>query len=88
MQISFWFGAMLAFTITIGVLGKVHAQQRPDGLPSFSRIVNAFDANKDGVIEKSELPPLAWAKIAKADTNGDGLITEKEFEAFGKQGAK
>ena len=29
MQISFWFGAMLAFTITIGVLGKVHAQQRP-----------------------------------------------------------
>ena len=88
MKIGFWFGAILAFTNTIGVLEKVHAQQRPGGLPSFSRIVNAFDANKDGAIEKSELPPLAWAKIAKADTNGDGLITEKEFEAFGKQGAK
>jgi EF hand len=88
MKIGFWFGAILAFTITIGVLGKVHAQQRPGGLPSFSRIVNAFDANKDGAIEKSELPPLAWAKIAKADTNGDGLITEKEFEVFRKLGAK
>lgn len=50
--------------------------------------MNAFDANKDGAIEKSELPPLAWAKIAKADTNGDGLITEKEFEVFRKLGAK
>ena len=88
MKIGFWFGVILAFTITIGVLGKVHAQQTPGGLPSFSRILNAFDANKDGSIEKSELPPLAWAKIAKADTNGDGLITEKEFEAFRKQSAK
>jgi hypothetical protein len=50
--------------------------------------VNTFDSNKDGAIEKSELPPLAWAKIAKADTNGDRLITEKEFEAFRKQSAK
>ena len=88
MKIGFWFGVILAFTITIGVLGKVHAQQRPGGIPSFTRIVNTFDSNKDGAIEKSELPPLAWAKIAKADTNGNGLITEKEFEAFRKQGAK
>ena len=88
MKIGFWFGVILAFCITMGTLETVHAQQRPVGLPSFSRIVNAFDANKDGAIEKSELPPLAWAKIAKADTNGDGLITEKEFEAFRKQSAK
>ena len=88
MKIGFWLGAIFAFCITMGALETVHAQQRPGGIPSFTRIVNTFDSNKDGAIEKSELPPLAWAKIAKADTNGDGLITEKEFEAFRKQSAK
>lgn len=87
MKAIFGLSVLLATAILMGTAEGAQ-KQRPGGLPSFDRILKAFDGNKDGAIEKSELPPLAWARIAKADANGDGLISEKEFDAFRKMGGK
>jgi Ca2+-binding EF-hand superfamily protein len=40
-----------------------------------------FDANKNGKLETSELPPRARQRLGSADTNADGVITEQELQA-------
>ena len=38
-----------------------------------------YDKNKDGKVEKSEVPEEAWAKLSRVDKNADGLISESEL---------
>lgn len=88
MKIGICFSALLAVSAHLGTVETVQAQGPgglPGGLPgrpSFDRILKAFDANNDGALEESELPPRVWIHRSKADANGDGVITEKEFGSF------
>lgn len=40
-----------------------------------------FDANGDGKIEISELPPKMQERFSGADTNRDGILSEEELQA-------
>ncbi len=77
--------------LAIGLLAlapysDLHAQGRPRGSrPSFSRMLAAFDANKDGMIGRNETPSSVWERIKIADKNGDSLVTKSEFIAAGGQ---
>ncbi|WP_158545359.1 alpha/beta fold hydrolase [Bremerella cremea] len=46
--------------------------------PSFNRL----DRNKDGKIEKDELPNAAQRLFDQIDTNSDGSVSKQEFAAF------
>jgi Ca2+-binding EF-hand superfamily protein len=44
-------------------------------------LIERFDANDNGKLETSELPPRARQRWSSADSNGDGVITEQELQA-------
>jgi hypothetical protein len=51
------------------------------GPPDPAELVKRFDKNADGKLEVSELPEHMQKFMAKADTNGDGVITVEELKA-------
>lgn len=52
------------------------------GPPSYDRLLDAFDANRDATLEEDEVPPPVWRRrLSKADANGDRKVTKTEFEA-------
>lgn len=51
------------------------------GPPDAAEMVKRFDKNADGKLEVSELPEQMQKFMGKADTNGDGVITEEELKA-------
>lgn len=59
-------------------------EQRPSGQqgapPSFSRLLTEMDTNKDGKLEKSEVKGRLANDFSKIDSDGDGYITQTEFE--------
>ena len=48
-------------------------------LLSFDRLRSQFDANKDGKIEKEEVPEHLHRQFDRLDRNGDGTLTRDEF---------
>ena len=40
-----------------------------------------MDKNKDGSLQKDEVPGQMWSQFSKADTNGDGAISLQELTA-------
>ena len=70
--------------------GTVHAQQRP-AAPAARPTVNpaervqAFfarlDKNKDGILDKEEIPEPLAARLGSMDRDRDGKITAREFSA-------
>ncbi len=44
-----------------------------------------FDANEDGQIQLSELPPKMQEHMGAADTNHDGVLSKDELQAFHAQ---
>jgi len=54
--------------------GRAHA-----GRPSVEKLMERLDANKDGKLEKEELPERIAGKLMKADADGDGAITKDEL---------
>lgn len=49
--------------------------------PDPAKFIERFDANKDGVLELSELPPRMQRWLAKADSNQDGKLGADELRA-------
>lgn len=43
-----------------------------------------FDKNGDGQLTADEVPEKIWAKISKADADGDGIVTKAELKAARK----
>jgi len=73
-----------------------HAEELPEGAEpqqqsgksgpgsrglSFDRLLGQFDANKDGRIEKSEVPERLHRQFERLDRNGDGVLTRDDFGA-------
>lgn len=56
--------------------------QRPNGPPNVKKELERFDANGDGTLTDDELPPHVFSR---SDTNRDGKVTLREFEAAYKK---
>ncbi|MCI4669469.1 MAG: EF-hand domain-containing protein [Bacteroidia bacterium] len=54
-------------------------QGQPDRPPSFEQLLDKMDANKDGMLSKSEVQGPLQREFVKIDLNEDGLITKEEF---------
>ncbi len=76
-----WFALLALFALLV-FTGTVSAQPPGGGgRPSFDKLLDAFDANEDGKLDKSEVPPPVWRRLSQADANGDGVVTKAEFDA-------
>jgi Ca2+-binding EF-hand superfamily protein len=51
----------------------------------YQRLLDHFDANHDGRLQTSELPPALRERLGQADTDHDGVITPQELHTFGVQ---
>jgi hypothetical protein len=54
------------------------------GPPSPERMLERFDANKNGQLEAAELPPRMQENIGEIDTSGDGVVSKDELAAHFK----
>lgn len=54
------------------------------GRPSFDTLLSAFDADGSGDLASDEVPGRVWYRLSQADSDGNGKVTRKEFESFGK----
>ncbi len=50
---------------------------------AYARLVEKFDANKDGLVQVSELPTDLRDRLGAADADRDGTITPAELHAYG-----
>lgn len=62
----------------------VETKQRQGG-PSFERISEKMDLNKDGKISKTEAKSRILNQFDRMDTNQDGFVTKEEFDLFMKE---
>lgn len=46
---------------------------------SFDRLLALYDTNKDGKIEKKEVPPALHRQFDRLDRNDDGVLTKDDF---------
>jgi hypothetical protein len=56
---------------------------RPDasaGPPSVDEVFERFDGNKDGKLQKEEVPEFIQQFILPADANGDDVVTKEELQ--------
>ena len=51
------------------------------GPPSVEEVFERFDGNKDGKLQKDEVPEFAQQFILPADADGDDLVTKEELQA-------
>ena len=73
-----------AFVLLLGsdLLGQ-RGQRARRGFDA-TRMLERFDANKDGKLTAAEVDnDRMWRRIARADSNEDGTITKAEMEAMG-----
>lgn len=54
------------------------------GRPQFDMLLKAFDGDDSGDLEADEVPKRVWMRLSQADANGDGIVTRKEFDSFGR----
>ena len=89
--------SILTLFAVLLMAGTVHAQQRPSA-PTARPMVNpaervqAFfarlDKNKDGILDKEEVPESLAARLNSMDRDRDGKITAREFSARFQQPAR
>ena len=53
-----------------------------NGPPSVDVVFQRFDRNRDGKLQKAEIPASVQQFILPADTNGDDVVTKEELRAF------
>ena len=54
------------------------------GPPSPDKMIERFDANKNGQLEAAELPPRMQENIGAIDTSGDAIVSKDELAAHFK----
>lgn len=55
--------------------------ERGFGPPSPEKLIERFDANKDGSLQAAELPERMQEHIGDIDTSGDGVVSKDELTA-------
>jgi hypothetical protein len=54
------------------------------GAPGPDKMIERFDANKNGTLEAAELPERMQEHVGDIDTSGDGVVTKEELTAHMK----
>ncbi len=54
------------------------------GPPSTDKMLERFDANKDGQLQAAELPERMQERIGDIDSSGDGVVSKAELETHFK----
>lgn len=82
-------GITTLFILTFLVISNSScAQNRPEGeqeRPSYAKILEEMDANKDGKLAKDEVKGRLLKDFDTLDTDKDGFISEAEFENASKR---
>ena len=68
-------------SLTVATGPQVEAGQRFRHAPDPAQMIQHFDANHDGSLQVSELPPRMQERLGEADTNHDGVIAVDELTA-------
>jgi len=75
---------ILACSPKINQENQASTPQRPSGqrqgAPTYAQLVSEMDANKDGKLSKSEVKGPLQNDFAKIDLDGDGFISQTEFD--------
>lgn len=79
-------GLMLSVIGGFGIIAEAQACPGHEGKGDKKRMgaehfIQRFDANKDGVLQLSELPEKLRSKLVEADTNRDGKLSAEELKA-------
>ena len=62
--------------------GRAPTRPAPgNGPPSVEVVFQRFDRNRDGKLQKAEIPTAVQQYILSADTNGDDVVTKAELQA-------
>lgn len=80
MKTTYWIAGVLAVGLGAGVASVAVANQGGHDRPSFEML----DADKDGKLTQAELDAHKTQEFAKADTNGDGMLSSEEMLARAK----
>lgn len=76
--------ALLALTVS-GFSTAALAQQQPQPhVRHVPKRLVRFDANHDGVLQASEVPPRLRAWFAAVDANKDGIVTAREIRKYNR----
>ena len=63
--------------------GPRFGEHRPFGMMHRGmRLFELFDANKDGIVTQDEIDKVRSDRLKRFDTNGDGKLSLKEYEAL------
>ena len=85
-KIAVFGGVLMALVLAAGFAS---ADPQPAARPHVghnpARLIQRFDANKDGKLQVSELPAALGTRLAKADANADGVLTVDELTAHAAQ---
>jgi hypothetical protein len=60
--------------------GRGHRRHHEQKTPE--QVIERFDTNKDGVLQKAEVPERKQAWFERVDQNHDGVVTKDEIVAF------
>jgi len=80
MKTTYWIAGVLAVGLGAGIASVAVANQGGPNRPSFEML----DANKDGKLTQAELDAHKAQEFAKADTDGDGMLSSDEMLARAK----
>ncbi|KGF67605.1 hypothetical protein LL06_21090 [Hoeflea sp. BAL378] len=78
----------LAAALVASVAAPAMAAQRGDGPrkgPPVARMMERFDANRDGIVLPEEISAHRQAMFQAVDTDKSGTLSETELKAFGEQ---
>ena len=66
---------------------EAHAQERMKRL-DLARILEQFDANKDGLLDRAEVPPKMRTRFDQMDADKDGKLSLEELNKYAGTGDK
>jgi uncharacterized cupredoxin-like copper-binding protein len=69
-------GTVVSLTVMAGRPEKIGPH---GGRPSFTVLLEKFDADNDNALSKDEVPVPVWNHLSAIDLDKDGSVTETEF---------
>jgi Ca2+-binding EF-hand superfamily protein len=81
---------LLTWATGIAAADDQRADRRKPGQkqPDAGRAFTLFDRNKDGALDRSEIPPRLRDQFDKVDRNHDGKVTRDEWQRVGDRAKK
>jgi len=76
---------LIMAAVAVLSLSSESAAQRRRG-PNITRMLQRFDADKDGKLTEDELGAQMWRRMSRFDSDSDGALTKQELESMSRRG--